>query len=791
MRVLLVVHGFPPVAQGGTEIYADAHARTLRDRFDDEVLVLTREQDPSRPDYSTRTTARAGIRIVWINNTFRQAKSFAGTYRNDSIDAIAAGLIDDFAPDVAHIHHLTCLSTGIVDALATRRVPVFMTLHDYWLICHRGQLLDDRYRVCDGPEPSGCANCLGAAAGIGAAGFAGAAAMRTFAGRLPPMISQRLMSRARRISGGLSSHRRASSEARRRLEHMRDVCARTTRFFAPSEHIRRRFIQFGVPPDRIEVAPYGIEPRVVQTIAHPSSDHLRFGFIGSLMVSKAPHLIVEAFQRLPHGSATLDVFGAYSAYHGDDSYWPTLARQMSDGRVRFHGGVPHVRIVDVMSAIDVLVVPSIWPETSPIVMREALASGVPVVASRIGGIPETIQEGVNGLLFDAGDVDDLHRALSRLVNEPNLLDTLRQGIRPVPSIEEDVTFTRRFYECAAKSHVGRGFSPASMPALKGRRTVRKVLYAGTREAGKTAAIVLNYGPPDDAILAVRSLQSSSVPLDIFVVDNGSKAEHLGALHVLGDDVTVIQTGQNLGFSGGMNVGIREALAGGASQVFLVNSDMIVPAGCVDRLRDALDVSGAGIAGPVVLSRSVPDRVATLGISYRPSTGRMRHRSFGARMPAMNPPASINPVDAISGCAMLIRREVFDAIGLLDEAYFFSFEDLDFCFRARRAGFETVLAGDATAYHAGGRSIGADPRRLYYAARNHLRFAARNDFGGRPGSDAELQGSDAGLTPKSLLIVALNLAHALRARGGTLPGRVAAVARGTRDHLAGRYGEYRS
>ena len=124
--------------------------------------------------------------------------------------------------------------------------------------------------------------------------------------------------------------------------------------------------------------------------------------------------------------------------------------------------------------------------------------------------------------------------------------------------------------------------------------------------------------------------------------------------------------------------------------------------------------------------------------------------------------------------MLIRREVFDAIGLLDEAYFFSFEDLDFCFRARHAGFETVLAGDATAYHEGGRSIGADPRRLYYAARNHLRFAARND-------------------PRSFLrpssIVALNLAHAVWAHGGSLPGRLAAVARGTRDHLAGRYGPF--
>ena len=765
MRVLLVVHGFPPAAQGGTEIYADAHARTLRDRFGDDVCVLTREQDPSRPEYSIRSATRAGIRIVWVNNTFRKARSFADTYCNESIDSIAGALVDEFAPDVAHVHHLTCLSTGIIHTLAARRVPVFMTLHDYWLMCHRGQLLDERYRVCEGPEPAGCANCLGPAAGIGAAGFAGAAVMRAVADRLPPMIAQRMIVRARGVSGKLSSDRRASSEARRRLEHMREVCARVTHFFAPSNHIRRRFIEFGVPADRIQVAEYGIEPRSSPNITRRSSDRLRVGFVGTLMRSKGPHVLIDAFHRLPGGSATLDFFGAYSAYHGDDSYWPVLARSMRDGRARFHGAIPHDRMAEVMGTIDVLVVPSIWPETSPIVIREALASGVPVVASRIGGIPETVEDGVNGLLFAPGNAGDLHRALARLVDERNLLDCLRRGIRPPRTIDEDVSLIRSRYLPSAAGHA----SPLASRSIQPRAADIRV-----------AAIVLNYGRPDDAILAARSLQHSSSPLRLIIVDNGSDPDCRRAFLALGDDVMVIQTGRNLGFPAGMNVGIREALSGGASHVFLVNSDMIVPSGCADRLREALEKSGAGIAGPVILSRSVPDRVGTLGISYRSSTGRMRHNAFGARLPAMEPPHTIARADAVSGCAMLIRREVFEAIGLLDEAYFFSFEDLDFCFRARSAGFETVLAGDATAYHEGERSIGAGPRRLYYAARNHLRFAGIAGAG-RNGNPVASFWRDSS-------IVALNVAHAIRARGGTLPGRVTAVVRGTRDHVAGRYGE---
>jgi len=128
--------------------------------------------------------------------------------------------------------------------------------------------------------------------------------------------------------------------------------------------------------------------------------------------------------------------------------------------------------------------------------------------------------------------------------------------------------------------------------------------------------------------------------------------------------------------------------------------------------------------------------------------------------------------------MLVRREVFEAAGLLDEDYFFGFEDLDFCLRARAAGFTTILAGRAEVYHEGGQSIGAtSPRRLYFAARNHLRLASR--VGPRANRIAA--------AARSAVIVTLNLAHAVRSRGGSLTSRLAAVVRGTRDYMANRFG----
>ncbi len=220
----------------------------------------------------------------------------------------------------------------------------------------------------------------------------------------------------------------------------------------------------------------------------------------------------------------------------------------------------------------------------------------------------------------------------------------------------------------------------------------------------------------------------------------------------------------------MNIGIAHALDAGADAILLVNSDMVVPVDCIDALERALyATAGAGIAGPVVLGRATPDRIASHGISYNETTGRMRHRGVGTARPESAGTAAI-PAEAVSGCMMLVKREVFERAGSFDPDYFFSFEDLDFCLRARDAGFSSIVVPAATALHEGGRSMGTDTRRFYFGARNHLWLARRRGGpGGRPGAVA-----------RSMYIVALNIAHAFRAPGGSLAGRLGAVARGTRD-----------
>ena len=294
---------------------------------------------------------------------------------------------------------------------------------------------------------------------------------------------------------------------------------------------------------------------------------------------------------------------------------------------------------------------------------------------------------------------------------------------------------------------------------------------------RTFAVVLNYRTARATITAVRSLQASTdPPVSIIVVDNASGDDSPQRVRSDAPDIQLVVSAVNGGFSAGCNVGIRAALEQGASRVLVLNSDVEVPRDTLSVLERVFDREpGVGVAAPIVTRRSDPQSIESAGISYSLATGRMRHHGHNARQSG-RPRAAFRDVDGVSGSAMFVRREVFEAVGLFAEEYFYGFEDLEFCLRAKTAGFRTVCVGDAVVEHEGGASIGRDsPRRLYFAARNHLLLASR------VGSQAwPLRAA------RATNIVGLNVAHALVRSNGRIVPSLAAIGRGVRDHLRGRY-----
>jgi GT2 family glycosyltransferase len=560
-----------------------------------------------------------------------------------------------------------------------------------------------------------------------------------------------------------------------RARALQQACRAATRCLAPSSTVRERFLGFGVEPARLTPQELGLDLAPFRGLRPvPGDGRLRIGFLGSLMVSKAPHLLLEAYAGLPPDRVSLQLFGAHAAYHGDDSYRARLQALLRLPGVRYGGALPHAEVPAALAGLDVVVVPSVWLENSPLVIREAFAASVPVVAADLGGMAEMVEDGRSGLLFRPGDAAGLRRCLARLIEEPGLRERLRAGIPPVRDIAEDAAWTRRIYaECIAEAGARR-------PRCSPRPADPAPAPAPRLAVARLAAVVLNYRTPEDTLLAVRSLQASRRPVQhLLVVDNGS---HDGSVELLRrhlPDVELLAADRNLGFSGGCNLGIAAALRRGAELVLLLNGDAVLPPDTLGALEDALlGEAGAGIAGPLLLSRACPDRVASAGMRLSGASGRMRHLRHGERAAGGAEAPAIRRVDGVAGCTLLARAEVLEEVGLLADEYFFSFEDLDLCLRARRAGWSTICAAGALAYHEGGRSIGARAAaRLYYGTRNHLLLAERwLRAGGSPAAAV-----------RAACILGYNLAYAVTgSRTAPLPA-LGAVLRGARDHWRARYG----
>ena len=761
MRILQIVHGFPPAASGGTEVYVRDLAAALAATAADEVMVLTREEDLNRPELSVRRSADGPVHVTTINNTFQSSVSFEASYANPALERIAGDVLDDWQPDVVHVQHLTCLSTGIPRQAARRSIPVVLTLNDYWLICHRGQLVDLDGRRCAGPFEGGCARCLPPGVLAGAAAFRAGRLLRS----VPLPGATAAVNLAARAVGAVTPSDRTRAATVARLRHMQSAVRDVDLFLAPSATIAEAFVRFGIPADRLARCNQGIALAPLQGGQRSLSGPLRVGFAGGFIPTKGPHVLLDAIAQMPPGSVVVDLLGSSGAYHGQGGFAESLATRLGCPAIRRLGPVPHERMPTVFQDLDVLVVPSTWIENAPFIIREAFGAGVPVVASDLGGMAEMVRDGIDGLLFPAGDPQALAAALRRLVDDRTLLGALRAGIVRPMSIEEDAASLRAVYGQLTSTHTPRA-SSARIPVGEPSR----------RELTNASAVVLNYRTAEQTWLAVRSLQTSRTrPSEILIVDNASGDGSAGRLRRSLEGVRVIESPTNAGFSGGCNIGIRAALDGGAEYILLLNSDVVLAPDAIGHMAAAMERHpGIGIVAPVLLSREEPDHVSSAGISFSRQTGRMRHRAAGRRVAALEP-GPVQIVDAVSGCVMLIRRAVFERAGLLDEAYFFSFEDIDFCLRARDAGFQTGCVQDAVGYHEGGRTIGRrSARRVYFATRNHLRLAAQ-------------AGAPRGRSLRAGIVVGLNAAYVLVSPEAPLIRGALALVRGARHHFIGRYG----
>lgn len=238
-------------------------------------------------------------------------------------------------------------------------------------------------------------------------------------------------------------------------------------------------------------------------------------------------------------------------------------------------------------------------------------------------------------------------------------------------------------------------------------------------------VILNTNRREDTCALLASLEKSTWPnARVLVLDNASTDGSAPAIRAAYPAVQILSLEKNLGYAGNNNVGIRAALAEGAEWVLVLNEDTILAPDCLSRLVEAGQADQRiGMVGPMVYHFDEPSVIQSAGGEMGPN--------WLARHIAQNEPdhgqfTQPRPVDWISGCAILVRREVIEQAGMLDERFFYYWEETEWCLRAREAGWRLVHVPQARLWHKGvQREYRPSPNVTYYATRNWLLMLSRH------------------------------------------------------------------
>jgi glycosyltransferase involved in cell wall biosynthesis len=437
LNILLTVHQFLPEYFSGTEILTFGVAKELI-RRGHRVSVFT--GFPARiliPDNERLDEYKIGEVDVF---RFHHSPIPMGDqtviseieYNNRLAARYFAKLLLRTKPDIVHFFHLSRLGMGLVDAAAAAAVPAYFTPTDFWSVCPTSQLMLPDGRVCCGPTRY-AGNCVKHIASLNP-GMRGARRAKYVPNIVADAIirltvSDVLPNYPNSFEVAAVGQRKSFNLARLNALHG---------IVSPTRLMTKVLTTNGVEGRLITQSGYGIDLTgyLSRIRNRREAGVITFGFIGTLAPHKGCHVLIDAFKRIGSDRAKLRIYGNPEDF---PIYFDSLQRR-SQGidAIEFCGTFPNDRIAEVLDGLDALVVPSLWYENSPLVILSALAAKCPVIASNFPGMAEVVLDGWNGLIFAPGDVQGLGEKLTRLIDDPMLLELLSTNCVRPHSIEEYV-----------------------------------------------------------------------------------------------------------------------------------------------------------------------------------------------------------------------------------------------------------------------------------------------------------------------------------------------------------------
>lgn len=417
MKILHVGWGYPPEWMGcGPVVYVHTLAQAQSGAGHHPVVVCASDRSTDGgPRFAPKALVVDAIPYIHLQNRPSHMHDVWDPGREASDPDCAEAfeyVLKELDPDVVHVHNLVGLSFDVIGAARRFGARVVMSLHNYFPVCTRDDLFFANAERCDGPSSRSCSNCLGTGLGDDA----------------------------------YRRRHRAGVEALNSCDVLLAVSSRVADIYA-AQGVRRDLLAV----DRIgSVAAEALWRDVgrarVESGSLPRAP-LRLVFFGSLTPRKGIVSFLQALRLLAHpdrieatvhGGASAELVESVNAMIR--TFSPAHA-----GRVVFRGSFTQVDLPGILGDGDVAVLPPRWEDNGPQTVMEAQAAGLPVVGTRVGGIPDVIEDGRNGLLVDEGDPARLAQAIDRLSGDPALVRRLRGGIEPPVTIDEHRVALEHYY----------------------------------------------------------------------------------------------------------------------------------------------------------------------------------------------------------------------------------------------------------------------------------------------------------------------------------------------------------
>ena len=442
-RILLTASRFFPYAYGGGEVYVAAVASELqKNGWDVHIATLGERQEKQKP-FIVEHSVHDGVNISAMclhEDTLSEFDRYTGT--SDYHRTFVRDVIENFHPSIVHVNGLTLPSLTVADEL---HIPAVLTVHHSGVACPAGDLIRPDDSQCQFAEHPGV--CIPCASSLRQRQWYTGGII----GRIPRWLYTAVGKRtehARDLSFALRVLRYPWLVDRQIL-YQKKMWEFVRHIVVPSQAMKELLLRNGVDKNHIHVIPHGVRVAPAPRGNSITRTPVRFGFVGQIARNKGLHLIFQALNELKDDEKyEFHIFGEARSSE-EKKYYADLIRQHPRVSIRDHGYVPHDRIYESYDQVDVVIVPSLAYEAFCLVVHEAFCALKPVIAARSGALPELVEHGINGLIFDRNSVPSLTKEIRSIVQSPGIVDTMKKHIRPVKSFSEYTREIEAIYQQAS------------------------------------------------------------------------------------------------------------------------------------------------------------------------------------------------------------------------------------------------------------------------------------------------------------------------------------------------------